>query len=260
MRLAFAVAAHLDPEILIVDEVLAVGDAEFQKKCLGKMGDVARGGRTVLFVSHNMAAVRNLCSKALLLVNGMVDFDGETDSGIGRYLKPVRAGHAAVEPNVLYQAPRLPHAEYRPEIAVERIELYGADGTARAETRTWGHATFRVYYSVRSPVRNAHLCVEITDTLGRRLLSLETRTHTRRDDLGLADGVAECSVPQLPLAPGTFAVGAAVFVPDQRLIWAGEQLGHLTVHTHDVFGCGHLPPASHSAVITPHDWIFPTRQ
>src|SRR5271163_4827498 len=77
MRLAFAVAAHLEPKILIVDEVLAVGDADFQKKCLGKMGEVARGGRTVLFVSHNMAAVRNLCSRVLLLVGGEVDFNGE---------------------------------------------------------------------------------------------------------------------------------------------------------------------------------------
>ena len=67
VRLAFAVAAHLDPEILIVDEVLAVGDAEFQKKCLGKMDDAARGGRTVLFVSHNMAAVQSLCTRAIYL-------------------------------------------------------------------------------------------------------------------------------------------------------------------------------------------------
>ena len=70
MRLAFAVAAHLEPEILIVDEVLAVGDAQFQKKCLGKMGDVSRGGRTVLFVSHNMVAVQSLCRRAVLLRDG----------------------------------------------------------------------------------------------------------------------------------------------------------------------------------------------
>src|ERR1700731_3983383 len=76
VRLAFAVAAHLEPEILVVDEVLAVGDAEFQKKCLGKMDEVARGGRTVLFVSHNMQAVRSLCPRALLLDGGQVVVDG----------------------------------------------------------------------------------------------------------------------------------------------------------------------------------------
>jgi lipopolysaccharide transport system ATP-binding protein len=103
VRLAFAVAAHLNPEILIVDEVLAVGDSEFQKKCLGKMKDVASGGRTVLFVSHQMQAISTLCSKAIFMHGGRVDFIGPTADGIARYLntrqtpaptgeKPRRAG------------------------------------------------------------------------------------------------------------------------------------------------------------------------
>ena len=87
VRLGFAVAAHLDPEILIVDEVLAVGDAEFQKKAIGKMQDVAKGGgRTVLFVSHNMAAVRSLCQKGIVLRNGMTDFIGTADEAVNHYL------------------------------------------------------------------------------------------------------------------------------------------------------------------------------
>src|SRR4051794_10724945 len=86
MRLAFSVAAHLDPEILIIDEVLAVGDAAFQEKCLGKMGDAARQGRTILFVSHNMAAVRSLCRRVLLLDGGRILMDGGVDACISRYL------------------------------------------------------------------------------------------------------------------------------------------------------------------------------
>jgi len=87
VRLAFAVAAHLESEILIVDEVLAVGDAEFQKKCLGKMNDVSKGeGRTVLFVSHNMAAIQSLCNKAIVLENGRVSHYGEVTSAINKYL------------------------------------------------------------------------------------------------------------------------------------------------------------------------------
>ena len=85
VRLAFAVAAHLDAEILVVDEVLAVGDLEFQKKCLGKMSSVARGGRTVIFVSHNMLAIGSLCSKAAVLSNGMLDFYGPTTEAIAHY-------------------------------------------------------------------------------------------------------------------------------------------------------------------------------
>ncbi len=86
VRLAFSVAAHLEPEILIIDEVLAVGDAEFQKKCLGKMRDVAGGGRTVLFVSHNMSAIQNLCTRAISMAAGQVCDDGATDEVIENYL------------------------------------------------------------------------------------------------------------------------------------------------------------------------------
>ena len=89
MRLAFSVAAHLDPDILIIDEVLAVGDAPFQQKCLGKMGDAAREGRTILFVSHNMAAVRSLCHRVLLLEAGGIAMDGDVDACIERYLAHV---------------------------------------------------------------------------------------------------------------------------------------------------------------------------
>src|SRR5690606_7009498 len=95
LRLAFAVAAHLEPEILIVDEVLAVGDAAFQKKCIARMMEVARDGRTVLFVSHDMTAVQNLCSKALLLENGRLVDSGRCRSVVDRYLSRNADRHAA---------------------------------------------------------------------------------------------------------------------------------------------------------------------
>jgi ABC-type sulfate/molybdate transport systems ATPase subunit len=86
VRLAFSVAAHLEPEILVIDEVLAVGDAEFQAKCLGKMDDVAKRGRTVLFVSHNMSAVKQLCTKCCVVNNGKISFSGNTDKAVANYL------------------------------------------------------------------------------------------------------------------------------------------------------------------------------
>jgi ABC-type multidrug transport system ATPase subunit len=85
VRLAFAVAAHLEPEILLVDEVLAVGDINFQKKCLGKMGDVARAGRTVILVSHNMAAITSLCSRSVVMESGQITFDGSAMEATARY-------------------------------------------------------------------------------------------------------------------------------------------------------------------------------
>ena len=99
VRLAFAVAAHLEPEILIVDEVLAVGDAEFQKKCLGKMGEVARGGRTVVFVSHNMAAIKSLTKRGIVLDAGRAVFSGTTEQVIQHYMqvisRPAGTGRAS---------------------------------------------------------------------------------------------------------------------------------------------------------------------
>ena len=89
VRLAFAIAAHLEPEVLLIDEVLAVGDAEFQKKCLGKMEDMAKGGRTVLFVSHNMGAIRQMCSRVLLLDEGSLMYEGDADDVIDYYLSKV---------------------------------------------------------------------------------------------------------------------------------------------------------------------------
>lgn len=97
VRLAFAVAAHLEPEILIIDEVLAVGDTAFQKKCLGKMGDVAKGGRTVLFVSHNMDAINTLCSRTIVVACGKIIFDGTTEDGMNAYLKSSPQGSSAVD-------------------------------------------------------------------------------------------------------------------------------------------------------------------
>ena len=96
VRLAFAVAAHLEPEILVVDEVLAVGDAEFQKKCLGKMGDVAKEGRTVLFVSHNMVAIQRLCTTCLLLEYGGLKMEGAVGDVINAYLDIVAVGAVGV--------------------------------------------------------------------------------------------------------------------------------------------------------------------
>ena len=97
VRLAFAVAAHLDPEILVVDEVLAVGDAQFQKKCLGKMGEVSKNeGRTVLFVSHNMTAIKSLCRQAVLLEAGMIKSWGETGDVVDEYLKSTMTLHEQI--------------------------------------------------------------------------------------------------------------------------------------------------------------------
>ncbi|UCG13689.1 MAG: ABC transporter ATP-binding protein [Deltaproteobacteria bacterium] len=127
VRLAFAVAAHLEPEILLVDEVLAVGDIAFQKKCLGKMGQVAKEGRTVLFVSHNMHAVRNLCARAVLLEEGAKAADGEVDDVVAVYLSGTQ--------EQLEATVHLPPSKSEAPIVGRRLRFLGANGSPKSVFR-----------------------------------------------------------------------------------------------------------------------------
>src|SRR5213078_2779239 len=121
VRLAFAVAAHLNPEILVVDEVLAVGDIAFQNKCLGKMSEVSEGGRTVIFVSHNMAAIQNLCKRGIVLSQGKLVFCGKAEDAIQHYLHTVSGAGAQGHVIDLLQAPRPNGSQHR---ILERMEFY----------------------------------------------------------------------------------------------------------------------------------------
>jgi lipopolysaccharide transport system ATP-binding protein len=151
VRLAFAVAAHLEPEILIVDEVLAVGDAQFQKKCLGRMNDVAKEGRTVLFVSHNMAAVSNLTAKALFLENGSLAFEGHTSEAISRYAA------SAADNRPVYQSEKDDSEDPRIESIALKTSL-GSNIQAPGES-------FQVEIMIRTrqPIDGACVSVQIYD-------------------------------------------------------------------------------------------------
>jgi len=166
VRLAFAVAAHLEPEILLVDEVLAVGDAEFQEKCLGKMRDVTREGRTVVFVSHNLAAVRSLCSRALVLEQGRLVFDGSAADAVDRYLQ--RAGgardSAVIEGDAL--ASRLVKSRIygdSPLFRCNRIAILDESGTPSVGFRSDEEATIAIDFTVLRTVPGMRLLVTLTD-------------------------------------------------------------------------------------------------
>jgi lipopolysaccharide transport system ATP-binding protein len=177
VRLAFAVAAHLEPEILLVDEVLAVGDAEFQQKCLGKMRDVTREGRTVIFVSHNLAAVRALCPRSLVLEKGRLVFDGPTDDGVHRYL-----GHAAGEPSAAVvegDKLRLHVAKERlysdePFFECTRIAVLDEEGLPTATFDSDGEITIAVDYRVFRPIPALRVLVMLSDENRVPVLRTET--------------------------------------------------------------------------------------
>ncbi|MCL5612404.1 MAG: ABC transporter ATP-binding protein [Chloroflexi bacterium] len=144
VRLAFAVAAHLEPEILIVDEVLAVGDAEFQKKCLGKMSDVAHEGRTVLFVSHNMGAIRTLCDTAILLKNGQIHVQGTSEAVVRAYLD--NQVYGTINENIPVES----HQKYPPEFEVVKLELINSKGELTDKLLVGEPYECRIYYKVHS--------------------------------------------------------------------------------------------------------------
>jgi homopolymeric O-antigen transport system ATP-binding protein len=186
VRLAFAVAAHLQPEILLVDEVLAVGDAEFQQKCLGKMKDVTRAGRTVIFVSHNLAAVRALCTRSLVLEHGRLVFDGDTPAAIERYLGRTRSGGAVVEgPDLDRRLVKERVYGELPLFRCDRVSVLDETGTATAKFRSDEEIAIAVDYTVLRPLSSFRVLITLTDTDGNTVLRTETiddpESQTRLD-------------------------------------------------------------------------------
>ncbi len=163
MRLAFAVAAHLESEILIVDEVLAVGDAEFQKKCLGKMGDVSKGeGRTVLFVSHNMASVKALCKKGLVLAHGQSQYSGSATSAITYYLK----GNS-----VSLNKKQFERQYDKPEFTLHEISLNPKGKTADDALDEYQEIELNTIITIKTDAANLHLTYVLNNENGEALFT-----------------------------------------------------------------------------------------
>ena len=160
VRLAFSVAAHLDPEILLVDEVLAVGDAAFQKKCLGKIQNVAGEGRTVLFVSHNLNAIRRLCSRGILLENGRVFKDGPTEQVINKYTLELTSKISE------YAQPE----DKEKKINLRRVVLLDGEGVTKTEFDFKEGFTLQIDYEVNEPVSNCIVWTAIWTTEGTEVL------------------------------------------------------------------------------------------
>lgn len=234
VRLAFAVAAHLEPEILIVDEVLAVGDAQFQSKCLGKMQDVSHDGRTVLIVSHNMAMIRSLCSRAIVLSAGSIASDGTVDEGIQRYLsnRDATAGHQLDERKDRHGSGtlRFTDAYVVGKAGVKNILYMG-------ET-----AQIVVTFSTTETVRKCDLSIHLENIWTDTILRLATReTATPFNDLS-GRGSITCTIPNLRLLPGKYYVLLAASVPP-----AFEYLDYVShaavfeVLESDIYGSGKIP-------------------
>jgi lipopolysaccharide transport system ATP-binding protein len=249
VRLAFAIAAHLEPEILLVDEVLAVGDASFQRKSLGKMNEVANEGRTVIFVSHNLAIIQALCSRGILLERGRAIADAPIDEAVDSYLRTLERSAAT---DLLERADRDPRAY--DETLVRRIEIHNPGGQPNVLV-AGQPATIAVEVTQRLPMMECQLT--LVNSLGQPVCTLDSEISApvdlREDDLGPR---IECDIESLPLLPGRYRID--VIVKGKRQIQDGLQAA--TFFDVEPGIVAERPTAAAGAegnVVLPHLWRLP---
>jgi len=247
VRLAFAVAAHLEPEILIVDEVLAVGDTEFQQKCLGKMGEVARSGRTVLFVSHHLAVVENLCTSGLLLDRGRVVKHGSARDVIAAYSTSVtpqshqsfleradRRGNGAIR----FAAARLLNEQGG------EVQALVAGSTATLE--------LRLRNASGTAHRAVHVSIGLNNALGQRVTTWSTSYVG--GDFPMTPATDFCvgiTLPRVALIPGAYTYNLFATVSGDIADWL-QPGGSLTVEAGDFYGSGQLPEGRDGTFMSEH--------
>jgi lipopolysaccharide transport system ATP-binding protein len=255
MRLAFAVAAHLEPEILIVDEVLAVGDLQFQKKCLGKMDDVAKQGRTILFVSHNMAAVENICHRGIVLGSGKVQFVGSQTGAITRYLSNLSASNVG---SLLDRTDRMGSGGIR----VTAIEIRDEQGNF-LDIVTSGQ-TIDVYLRFSRDTEQKFNGIVASILFRTQHAAPVFVQHNRltRDEFGNipASGAFVCRIKRLPLPASTYRLDYNLLADNGNgeLIDAITEAFELNVEGGDFYGTGEVPPIAHGVCLVQADWRLDT--
>jgi lipopolysaccharide transport system ATP-binding protein len=253
VRLAFAVAAHLEPEILLVDEVLAVGDADFQRKCLGKMHDVTRDGRTVVFVSHNLAAVRSLCDRALVLEQGRLAFDGDVGEAVDLYLGRSRGeSHEAVVEG------------HRLEQRLAKSRLYGADtlftcdrisvlddaGRPSTSFKSDEDITIAVDYTILKPPTSFRIIVGLVDANQVPVLRTETLDDPEADAIASEPGTyrAEVTIPAGLFGEAQFDLNVSLVSEVQQIadyVSVAQLALHFAGHGRNMRGSAYLRPLLH---------------
>lgn len=252
LRLAFAVAAHLEPEVLVVDEVLAVGDAAFQRKCLGKMGDVAREGRTVLFVSHNISAIQRLCPRSLLIEKGRLMLDDATDTVIAGYERLTGGVTTQADGHVLYRSAAQGEVG---AFAVTVLEIMNLDRKPLSKVSTWDSFVVRLWYAAPSGVQVGAVNLFFSTSYGQILAQLATQPDSRCElSLKEGTGYVDCEIYDFPFAAGNYVVGAGLAIPRKEWLFRQEQLATLTVHPRDVWQSGFPPRAPRTLVTLKHSW------
>jgi lipopolysaccharide transport system ATP-binding protein len=242
VRLAFAVAAHLEPEVLLVDEVLSVGDHEFQQRCIGRMDEIAKSGRTIIYVSHNLASVAALCTNACMIDHGRVALQGPVDQVLADYL----ASFASVEKSALHQR-KDRHGDGK--LRFTDVEVIGENGAVHL-----GDAVqIRLHYEAEGEFSNIMVGVGISSPLGEPVSLLSTRIAG--EDFGRVprQGAFVCAVPAFVLVPDRYSLNVYAEVNGLLADWV-QNAHTFEVAETDFFGSGNLPAASHGRLVLEHSW------
>lgn len=240
VRLAFAVAAHLQPEILIVDEVLAVGDAEFQKKCLGKMNEVSKSGRTILFVSHNMAAIQNLCNQSVLLNAGCIEIYGDTASVINTYMMAKKTSNLRLE----FIKERIGNGKFR----FLDGSVSGNNFNVKNTVKTFGEVKIKLQFSVTDLARVQHSRIDIgiNNFLGERIAWLSTDTLMHH--IEFENGNIQFVINNFPLAPGDYSLSLFCELDGEVADWLINVM-EFTVAEMDYYKTGKMVPSNQGEIL-----------
>ena len=250
VRLGFAIAAHLEPDILVVDEVLAVGDAEFQKKAVGKMQDVAHGqGRTVLFVSHNMRAVRNLCKSAIVLENGCIALRGSSDLGVEYYMQ------SASRPDKNLSVSTAPRSgKCSGKVRFTDVKIFNGDGE-ESDPHCGKKMVLRLFYSAFENCVNCEIAVGVCDLYGSRVFSFPSHLTMSNFNVTKGGHFIDLVLPRLTLSPGNYLLALRFWENGVTTDFI-EYSQKLTVLDDDFFGTGKMigEKFSGKCVLCEHYW------
>jgi lipopolysaccharide transport system ATP-binding protein len=251
VRLAFAIAAHLEPEILIIDEVLAVGDLAFQQKCLGKMSEVSQAGRTILFVSHNMAVVEKLCQRAIVLHQGRIDYQGSTEDAIHHYLNNMLAvskaeGHA-------FDLTQSTDRRSNVGKLLTRIEFYADDDLPVLDgVRLGTGLKVKVYFDLPKPTTSFDIGLGFESMFGQRVFTAHSMFEPDRPtDERLGPQVFVCEIPSFTLMPGAYNVKIWLDINHAEADLVNFA-ARVAVLESDYYGTGKVP--WNGTVVMKHHW------
>lgn len=244
VRLAFAVAAHLEPEILIVDEVLAVGDIAFQKKCLGKMKDISDShSRTVLFVSHSMAAIESLCDSAIVMDKGTVKFKGDVNTATKMYL-------SSFEETIEDDLTQVKAREGNGKLRFTKINFEG-DFTDNDSVAFGKPVNIVIHYQANTEMTGIHLTMGFFDQQISCISWFSNKMMGVDFDLSKGAGKLICSIDKMPILPGDYFIGLHAEANFETLDWV-QIAKKFTVAPSDFYGSGIIP--THGVITIPHLW------